>query len=220
MFDNLLKIIFNKTVNESNSSTKNKTVNESNSSTKNESKSDNKSDYENDYESDCKSDNGGDNLTNKDESYYKIKQLNNWFKKIDQTKLLEEQIKILKTKIFLYEYWSLKYYNDNEDLSYKIFKAKAAYILTDLDKKIFKKVYNCNFIVLVEKLINTVDKKEEHLIIIDDIKNNRSSIFKEYSLDKNINKQAGDLDDTAKIILEINEVLISDKVNNDDDDLI
>ena len=51
-------------------------------------------------------------------------------------------------------------------------------------------------------------------MIIGDIKNNRSKIFKEYSLDKNINKQAGDLDDAAKIILKISEVLISDKVNN------
>ena len=76
------------------------------------------------------------------------------------------------------------------------------------------KVYNCDFIVLGKKLINTVDKKEENQIIIDDIKNNKSKIFKEYSLDKNINKQAGDLDDAAKIILELNEVLISDKVNN------
>ena len=56
---------------------------------------------------------------------------------IDQTKSLEEQIEILKTKDFLYEYWSLKYYNDNKDLNYKIFKAKAAYLLTDFDKKIF-----------------------------------------------------------------------------------
>ena len=121
------------TVNESNSSTKNETVNESNSSTKNESKSDYKSKYESDYESG----NEDNNLTSKDKHYYKIKQLNNWFKKIGQTKSLEEQIEILKTKDFLYEYWSLKYYNDNKDLNYKIFKAKAAYLLTGLDKKIF-----------------------------------------------------------------------------------
>ena len=74
------------------------------------------------------------------------------------------------------------------------------------------KVYNCDFIVLGKKLINTVDKKEENQIIIDDIKNNRSKIFKEYSLlkdiDKNRNIHAGNLDDAAKIILKINEVLI------------
>ena len=108
MFNDLLKTFFNKTVNESSSSTKNKTVdesktvNESNSNTKNESKNDNKSDYESDYES--------DNEGKKDEYYYEIKQLNNWFKTIDQTKSLEEQVEILKTKYFQYEYWYLKYY--------------------------------------------------------------------------------------------------------------
>ena len=55
----------------------------------------------------------------------------------------------------------------------------------------FKEVFGHTFVELVEKLINTVDKKEENQIIIDDIKNNRSKIFKEHSLDKNINKQAG-----------------------------
>ena len=68
-FDSLLKTIFNKTVNESNSSTKNETVNESNSGTKNESKSDNESDYE--------SDNEGDDESKKDKYYYEIGQLNN-----------------------------------------------------------------------------------------------------------------------------------------------
>ena len=143
-----MKTTFNKTDNESNSSTKNETVNKSNSNTKNEtvneSKSDNKSDYENDYKSDYESDNEGDNLTNKDKHYYEIKQLNNWFKTIDQTKSLEEQVEILKTKDFLYEYWSLKYYNDNKDLNYKIFKAKAAHLLTDLDKKYLK-----NYIIVI-----------------------------------------------------------------------
>ena len=163
LFDDLLKTIFNETVNENNSSTKNKTVNESNSSTKNESKSDHESDYE--------SNNEGD-LSNKDEKY-KIKKLNDWFKTIDQTKSLEEQIELLKSKDFLYEYWSLKYYNDNKDLNYKIFKTKAAHLLIDLNKKIFEKVYCCNFTVLVEKLINTIDKKEENQIIVGNIKNNK-----------------------------------------------
>ena len=96
MLDSLSKTIFNETVNESNSSIKNETVNESNSSIKNE----NKSDYKTDYKSDYESDNEDNSLTNKDKNYYEIKQLNNWFKKIDHTKSLEEQIEILKTKDF------------------------------------------------------------------------------------------------------------------------
>ena len=66
MFYNL-KTIFNKTANES-----------SNNNTKNEKKSDNESDYENDNES--------DNEGKKDKYYYEIRQLNNWFETIDQTK--------------------------------------------------------------------------------------------------------------------------------------
>ena len=97
LFNNLT--IFNKTVNE------------------NENKSDDESDYEND--------NKDDNLTNKDENYYKIKLLNNWFETIDQTKSLDEQRELLKRKDFLNEYRYAKYYHDNKELNYKIFKAKS-----------------------------------------------------------------------------------------------
>ena len=34
-----------------------------------------------------------------DELYYEIKQINNWFKAIDETKSFEEQIEILKKEI-------------------------------------------------------------------------------------------------------------------------
>ena len=79
----------------------------------------------------------------------------------------------------------------------------------------FKKVFGHIFVELVEKLINTVDKKEENQIIIDDIKNNRDKIYEEYKFDEFVIKQSGDLIDAVKIILEINELLKSDKVNND-----
>ena len=77
MFDNFVKTVFNETVNESNSS-----------NTENESKSDNESDYESHNES--------KNEGEKDKYYYKIRQLNNWFEIIDQTKSLEDQINLLK----------------------------------------------------------------------------------------------------------------------------
>ena len=172
LFDNLLKTIFDKTDNESNSSTKNETVNESNSSTKNETvnksnsntknKTVNKSNSSTKNETVNESNSSTKNETaNESNSSLKLKvkviikvtmkvtmkvimraiiQLTKTrITIIDQTKSLEEQIEILKTKDFLYEYWSLKYYNDNKDLNYKIFKAEAAYLLTDLDKKYFKK---------------------------------------------------------------------------------
>ena len=97
MFNDLLKTIFNET------------VNESNSNTKNESKSDNESDY--------KSDNESDNDDKKDKYYYEIRQLNNWFETIDQTRSLEEQIEFLKERgEFLSEYWYVRYYHDNKEL--------------------------------------------------------------------------------------------------------
>ena len=81
----------------------------------------------------------------------------------------------------------------------------------------FKEVFGHTFVELVEKLINTVDKKEENQIIIDDIENNSSKIIEqEYS--QFVIQPAykrGDLKDAVKIILEINELLKSDKVNND-----
>ena len=70
------------------------------------------------------------------------------------------------------------------------------------------------FATLVEKLINTVDK-EENQTIVDDIKNNKDKISREYKFDEAVIKHSGDLIDAVKIILEINEVLTSDKVNND-----
>ena len=56
-------------------------------------KDDNDNDNDNDNESESESENG-------DEQYYKIKQLNNYFKAIDETKSFEEQIKIRKKRFF------------------------------------------------------------------------------------------------------------------------
>ena len=91
MFDDLLKTIFNKT------------VNESNSNTKNESKSDNESDYKSDNENKNESvkknknesENESENEYERDNRQYYLKQLNNSFKKIDETKSFKDQIDML-----------------------------------------------------------------------------------------------------------------------------
>ena len=82
-----------------------------------------------------------------DDDYYIIKQLNNHFKTIDETKSFKEQIEILKTKDFLDEYWHFGY----------------------LDEQLIKKIFGHTFVALVDKLINTIGE-EENKIIIDDIK--------------------------------------------------
>ena len=45
-----------------------------------------------------------ENENDKDDDYYIIKQLNNYFKTIDETKSFKEQIETLKTKGFLDKY--------------------------------------------------------------------------------------------------------------------
>ena len=136
----------------------------------------NKNESENDIENE--SDDKNEKEKEKEKYYYEIIQLNNWFETIHQTKSLEEQIELLKEKgEFLSEYWNVGYYHGNKELNYKIFKAKAEYLLNDLDEQLFKEVFGHVFAELVEKLINTVDKKEGNQIIIDDIENNSNKIF-------------------------------------------
>ena len=68
---------------------------------------------------------------------------------------------------------------------------------------------------LVDKLINTIDK-EENQLIVDDIENNRDKIFEQNKYSKFIIQPAykhGDLSDAVKIILEINELLALDEDN-------
>ena len=81
----------------------------------------------------------------------------------------------------------------------------------------FKEVFGHTFAELVEKLINTVYKKEENQIIIDDIKNNSKKNFEQKYSQFVIQPahKRGDLKDAVKIILEINELLKSDEDNND-----
>ena len=55
----------------------------------------------------------------------------------------------------------------------------------------FKEIFGHIFVELVEKLINTVHKEEENQTIVDNIKNNRHKISREYKFDKAVIKQSG-----------------------------
>ena len=67
----------------------------------------------------------------------------------------------LLTGEFLSEYWYVEYYHDNKELNYKIFKAKAAHLLNELDDQLLGKIFGYTFAALVKKLINTADKKRK-----------------------------------------------------------
>ena len=137
LFDDLVEAILN---------------NKDNNNNRNESKNENVSVNDNDVNDDVIDDvNDNDH-----DDYYIIKQLNNYFKTIDEIKSLKEQIETLKTKDFLDEYWHFGYHHGNKELNFKIFKAKAAFILNNLDEQLFEKIFGHTFTALVDKLINKI----------------------------------------------------------------
>ena len=153
-----------------------------------------------------------ENENDKDDDYYILKQLNNYFKTIDETKSFKEQIETLKTKDFLDEYWHFGYRYGNKELNFKIFKVKAAYILNDLDEQVFEKLFGHTFAALVDELRNTMSE-EEYKIIIDDIKKNRNKIYKQDECSKFVIQppyKRDDLLDAIKIILNVSELLSLD----------
>ena len=97
-----LKTIFNNSNNSNNSNN-----NESDSNNENENVNENKNKNEN------KSDN---------EQNYQIEQINNNFKKIDETVSFKDQIDVLKEIPELNDYWYIEYYEDNKEITLRLFK--------------------------------------------------------------------------------------------------
>ena len=138
MFDDL-KTIFNKNENE------NESVNEN----ENESVSENENENENE----------NDNENESDDGQYFLKQINNNFKKINETKSLEDQINILKKVPNLNDYWYNEYYEDNKDINLRLFKLKLAHVLNDADDNLFKKIFSFTPVKMADILINTTNKR-------------------------------------------------------------
>ena len=160
LFDDLVEAISNNN---------NRSENHNNNNNRSENKNDNESENEsvNDDVNDDDVNDDDDDDDDNDDDYYIIKQLNNYFKTIDETKSLKEQIEILKTKDFLNEYWHFGYHHGSKELNFKIFKAKAAYILNYLDEQLFEKIFGHTIVALVDKLINTIGEEENKIIIVD-----------------------------------------------------
>ena len=78
---------------------------------------------------------------------------------------MKKQVEILKKRDFLDEYWHVGYDHDDKELNLRTFKAKATYILNDLDKQLFEKIFGHTFAALADKLINTTNKEEKKIII-------------------------------------------------------
>ena len=203
LFDDLMKATFNndsKTVSKDN----NKIVSEDNNKIVIKYNSINNNDNNNN-DNDCNNDNNNNDNDNKNDNEndddYKIKEINNIFKKIDETKSFEEQINLLKEMDNLCKYWYMKYDYDKE-LNLRILKLKYVYILEDLDKTLFEEIFGHTFVTVANKLMNTTSK-EENQMLVNDIEKNKDKIY-EQECSKFVIQPAyksGDLIDAVNIIL-------------------
>ena len=117
------------------------------------SKDDNDNENDNDNEKDDGNENGKTLI---------IKQLNDELDEIidkSKSKSLEDQIESIRKVENLDEYYFINNYGDKE-LEFKIFKLKFAHLSNIIDKKFFKQIFGHTFETLVNKLINTTNKKK------------------------------------------------------------
>ena len=124
LFDYLVEAILNNNNNNSININNNGSDSESVNKDKNENESENKNENESD-----------------DEQYYETKQINNNFKKIDETKSFENQIDMLKKLPCLYDYWPMNYYEDNKETNLRLFKLKFTHVFNDVDDNLFKEIF-------------------------------------------------------------------------------
>ena len=96
-------------------------------------------------------------------------------------KSFEEQIKSLKKREDLKEYWAYNDYDDKE-LKSKYFKIELADMSNEIDKKLFEQIFGHTLIKLADKLINTTNK-EENQIIVKNIEKNKEKLLEEYKTD-------------------------------------
>ena len=83
---------------------------------------------------------------------------------IDKSKSFEEQIKSLKKREDLKGFWPYNDFGDKE-LKSKYFKIELADMSNEIDKKLFEQIFGHTLIKLVDKLINTKNKKSNQIIV-------------------------------------------------------
>ena len=94
-----------------------------------------------------------------------IKNLNDSLdEKIDKSKSFEDQIGSLKKLEGLKEYWFMEDFDDKE-LKFKIFKLTLANMSNKIDEKLFEQIFGRTLIKLADKLINTINKEENRIIV-------------------------------------------------------
>ena len=136
--DDLIEAIFNN----DNNNNKKKIVNEDN----------------NDNDDDNDDDNYDDEIT--------VKEINNNFKKINETKSFKDQIDIFKKIPWLNDYWNMFYYEDNKETNLRLFKLKFVNIFNDVDDNLFKEIFGHTSVKLADKLINITSKEENRCLLM------------------------------------------------------
>ena len=126
----------------------------------NESENKNENVNENENENVNENENKNENENERDDGQYYLEKINNIFKEINETKSFEDQINILKEIPDLGDYWYNEYYEDNKEISLRIFKLKLARVLNDVDDNLFKEMFDFPSVELGDKIINITGKED------------------------------------------------------------
>ena len=171
-----------------------------NNSNNNESDSNNKNENKNENE------NVNENENENDDGQYYLERININFKKIDETNSFKDQIDVLKEIPDLNDYWYIKYYEDNKDINFRLFKLKLAHILNDVDDNFFTEIFGLTSVELADELIHATSK-EDNQMLIDLIETNKNKFFEQVYGQYVIQPahRRSDLLDAAEVILKFNE---------------
>ena len=144
-----------------------------------------------------------------DEINNRIKKLNDHLDEIiDKSKSFEDQIKSIKKVENLEEYYFINDFGDKE-LKFKIFKLKLAHLSNEIDENLFEQIFDHKFETLANKLINTINK-EENQIIVKNIEKNKEKLFKMDKFNDWViqpNNRCINLKNAIDLILDFNEKL-------------
>ena len=134
---------------------------------------------------------------------------------IGKSKWFEEQIKSLKEIENLDEYYSINNFDDKE-LKSKIFKLKLAHLSNIIDKKLFEQIFGHTLEALANKLINTINKDENQIIVKNIDKNKKKLHEQEKTFPSNWviqpNNRHTSLIEAIKLILDFNKNELKDLV--------
>ena len=137
---------------------------------------------------------------------------NNLDELIDKSKLFEDQIESVKKLGDLKEYWFMKDFDDKE-LKFENFKLKLADMSNEIYEKLFEQIFGRTLIKLADKLVNTINK-EENQIIVNDVHKNKDKLFKKDEFGDWViqAQQRSDLKFTLDLIVNFNEAIQLDLV--------